>query len=382
MRYNNYLRTASMLLITLALVSTGTTVLAQLSDSSLSLCDYTVPETTYQDLGLSFHYLYYDDPNLSTEGDINKGSVSGNYAYIYANPDYSINLDSDARLSLSDSELTYDAYSAGRYNFYPIESDLFAFGGIRVDFSDGFSEVAGVRATTGSGFGRFKNVTPLVKAVLIEDMLKKRGALSGDLTDDSLRKIARAIGGIDPETETESVVDRIVAIVEGSSALELEKLGAIEVLRIREMVEERIDGHLCGWEIRAGLAYEVLDPQGEDRDFLLDAAARYAYPFAPYSQLLLEANFASTLQVTENFTVKGLVDYTYRFNENLDADLKYSVLYQQGETGSFYHQNLSASTQIRISTNLSASAALSLSLDENYEEMAKEITVGVSYDLL
>src|SRR6056297_1754992 len=143
MKYNGYLRVALTLLVALCLNLVGNGIIVQSALPSISLCDYIRPETTYQDLGLSFNYLFYDDPNISTEGDISKGSASGNYSYIYSNPDYSINLNSDATISLSDSDLAYDAYGAGRYNFYPIENDLFAFGGLRVDFSDGFSEIAG-----------------------------------------------------------------------------------------------------------------------------------------------------------------------------------------------------------------------------------------------
>ncbi len=382
MRYNSYSRIAFMLLILSAFTIIGPSVGAQLSLPSISLCDYTIPETTYQDLGLTFSYLFYDDPNLSSEGDISKGSASGNYTYIYSNPDYSINLNSNANLSLSDSDLSYNAFGAGRYNFYPIvDNNLFLFGGLRVDFSDGFAEIAGVKATTGTGFGRFKNVTPMVKAVLIDQMLIERNAISRHLPEGTLQGIAQNIGAIGPETEIAAVVDDIVTMIERTGAVTVGGLGAIEVLRVRETVENSIDQRLCGWEIRAGAAYEILDPQAGVRDILLDAAARYAHPFTPYSQLLLEVDFASTFEVTENFTVKGLADYTYKVGENFDTMFQYSLLYQQGETEAFYHQNFNAKAEVQLNSNMSANANASLTLDSNYEEMAKEISIGLSYEI-
>lgn len=381
MKYNSSLQIACTLVIAFTLSLSGVSVVAQDTLPSISLCDYTIPETTYRDLGLSFNYLFYDDPNLSTEGDINKGRASGNYSYLYSNPDYSINLNSDASLSLSDSEFTYDAYGAGRYNFYPIEGDLFAFGGLRVDFSDGFSEIAGVRTTTGTGYGRFENVTPLVKSVLINEMLDDRDVISQNLSRGTIKEIAQDIGAIDPETEIKDVVDDIVYLIEQDASLKIEKLGPIEVLRVRELVQNRIDQRLCGWEVQGGLAYEVLDPQGEKRDFLVNAGARYAHPFTPYSQLFMEVDFASTFQMTENFTMKGLANYTHKISENFDTEFQYFLLYQQAEGDSFYHQTFSTNAEVQVSTNLTTSAVITLTLDTNYEEMAKEITVGLSYDM-
>jgi len=349
---------------------------------SLSLCDYTIPETIYQSLDLGFNYHFYDDPAEDNDNNINRGSASGSYTYLYANPDYSLNLNASSHFSLSESEFSYDAYGTGRYNMYLAPSDLFAFGGLGVNFSDDFSEIAGVKAITGTGYGRFKNVTPMAKAKLINITLLQRAAILRDLPEDIVRQIARKIGGITPETEMEALVDEIVSLIEEDESLEGEKLGPIDGLRIREIIEDGISQRLCGWEVRGGLAYEVLDPQGAERDFLVDAAARFARPFTPYSQLFLEMDFASTLELTEDYTLNGLADYTYRLNDNLDTKFQYSLLYRESESGSFYYQNLLATAELKLRQNVSTSITFSLSDATDYEEMAKEITVGLSYDLI
>lgn len=351
-------------------------------DYPISLCDYTEPETTYRKLGLTMDYHFYDDPYLSDEENINRGNASGSYNYIFSNPDYSINLDSIASIMLSDSALSYNAYGASRYNFYPWANDFFIFGGLRTDFSDNFSEMAGIKASTGIGYGRFKNVTPLVRSALINRMLIERGLLSENLSEGIARQVAQEIGSMVGEPELETVVNEIVSTIESKTALENEELGPIETLKIEEIIEKGLKPSLCGWEVRGGLSYEVLDPQGEERDILFNGAARYARPFTPYSRLTLEADFSSDFELTQGHTINGLANYTHRFSENFDIEFQYSYFYQQSKTDSFYQQGFSATAAVQLQENLGMSTTLRLLDSTNYEEIAKEITVGLSFDML
>ncbi len=363
----------------------GTTLLAQTGfdpapDYRISLCDYRQPETTYQNFDLGFDYHFYDDPLENDEGNINRGNGSGNYDFIFSTPDYSSNLSSNFNFSISDGSVDYDAYGSGRYNLYITPSDFFAFGGARVDVSDNFSELAGVKVSTGTGYGRFKNVTPLVRSSLIDQMLVERGAIAENLPEEIVKRMGELIGGMGPESEVETIVDEIVSIIESEVELEGSELGAVATLRIREIIERGLEPSLCGWEVRGGLSYEILDPQGEERDILLNAAARYARPFTPYSQLTLEADVSSTFEI--NYAINGLAKYTYRFSEDFDADFQYSYYYQQGKIDYFYRQSFTATGDIQLRKNLGMSVSLGLSDSTSYEEMAKEITVGFSFNLI
>lgn len=349
--------------------------------NNLSLCDYTIPETTYQSLGLDFNYHFYDDPSLSEEGDINRGSAFGDYTYIYSNPNYSINLDSNASLSVSKNELTYDATGGARYNAYLTETSLFGFGGFRANTSSSFAENFGLKVLTGSGFGRFKNVTPLVKAVLIRNTLERRRAAFDGMTNEMVREVAQIIGKMGPEKSLDDAVTEITELIEDADELDVENLNAVEVLRIREIIQEGTDQRLCGWELRAGLGYEVIDPEGEARDFLVNSAVRYARPFTTNSQLTMGVDFTSPFELTETYTINGQVSYTYQFLRNVDTEFQYSVLYQQGAT-IYYNHSFSALAEVQIRRDLSTSIVINLNDNSDYEEMTKEITVGLSFTLL
>jgi len=348
---------------------------------SINLCNYTIPETTYQSLDLNFDYHFYDDPELSDAGDINRGSAFGNYGFIYTHPDYSLNLASNASVSLSQDELTYDAVGEARYNAYLTETDLFGFGGFQTTLSSSFSENVGVKVLTGSGFGRFKNVTPLVKAVLIRNMLQRRYVTDDVLPARLTRQIAQLIDKMGPEKSLDETVSDITDLLESDPDFEVEKLGAVEVLRVREIIQEGTDQRLCGWEIRAGLGYEAIDPQGEARDFLVDGAIRFARPFTTSSQLTLGLDFTSPFELTESYTINALASYTYQFNRNVDTKFQYSLLYKQGNA-LYYNHNYSATADIRIRRDLTSSVTVKLNDNSGYEEMTKEITIGLSYSLL
>ncbi|MCF7891128.1 hypothetical protein K9M78_07925 [Candidatus Bipolaricaulota bacterium] len=369
--------------VVFTLGATGFTGLSQDATYSdtMSLCDYTIPETTYQSLGLDFNYHYYDDPSLGDEGNINRGSAFGEYNYIYSNPDYSINLDSNASLSVSRDELTYAATGGARYNAYLTETALFGFGGFRMNASSSFAENFGLRISTGSGFGRFKNVTPLVKAVLIRDMLARRRGPFTDIPNQLVSEMAQIIGRIGPEKSLDDAVSEITELVESHEELDVDNLDAVEVLRTREIIQEGTDQRLCGWEVRAGLGYEVIDPEGGARDFLVNSAARYARPFTTNSQLTMGIDFTSPFELTETYTINGLVSYNYRFLRNVDTKFQYSLLYQQGTT-LYYNHSFSTTAEIQIRRDLSTSIALNLNDNSDYEEMTKEITVGLSFSLL
>lgn len=385
MSSNGSLRIIFIVLFGLAftLSAAGFTGLSQDTTYSdnLSLCDYTIPETTYQSLGLDFNYHFYDDPSLSEEGDINRGSAFGDYDYIYSNPSYSINLDSNASLSVSRDELTYDATGGARYNAYLTDTALFGFGGFRTNISSSFAENFGLKVLTGSGFGRFKNVTPLVKAVLIRNTLQRRRAAFADMPNELVREVAQIIGQIGPEKSLDEAVTEITELIESADGLEVDNLDAVEVLRVREIIQEGTDQRLCGWEFRAGLGYEVIDPEGEDRDFLVNSAARYARPFSTNSQLTMGVDFTSPFELTETYTVNGQVSYTYQLLRNVDTKFQYSLLYQQGSSV-YYNHSFSALAEIQIRRDLSSSIVVKLNDNSNYEEMTKEITVGLSFALL
>jgi len=381
MQIKNYIRFAIVVLssLTLCFVLSGSTGFSQ--GGNINLCDYTIPVTTYQSLAMDVNYHFYDDPFLSTEGDINRGSAFGNYDFIYSHPDYSLNFSTNASLSMTANELTYDAVGSARYNAYLTETNLFGFGGFQTNISSSFSENVGLRVITGSGFGRFRNVTPLVKAVLIEDMLDRRFVTLDGLPEELIKEIAQRIDTIGPEKSLDDVVSEITDLIEANEEIEVDTLESIEVLRIREIIQEGTDQRLCGWEARAGIGYEAIDPEGEARDFLVDAAVRFARPFTTNSQLTLGMDFTSPFELTESYTVTGLASYIYQFNRNVDTKFQYSLLYQQG-TELFYQHSYSATADIQIRRDLSTSVNLSLTDNSDYEEMTKEITIGVSFDLL
>ena len=212
-------------------------------------------------------------------------------------------------------------------------------------------------------------------------MLAKRRVIERSLPDRLTDSIATVIGGPSPETSLDEVVTEVTTLIENSEVLNVDKLGAVEVLRVREIIESGSRQKLCGWEIKAGLGYEAFDPTGGPRDFLVDAGARLALPFTTHSQMNLEADFSSPFDLTRSFTVTTNASYTYRFAQNLDTKFQYSFRYQGGNS-SLYHHNFSTTVQAEVSRNLATQLTVGLSDSADYEEVATEVTVGLFYELI
>ena len=159
--------------------------------SALSLCSYRSPVTALTDAGLSFAYRYYNDAATPTI-DVNSGRVGADYDQLFDSPNYGFTL-------VGSAELTLDAFvpsgwlgqGSATIRFYPfVDALLFAFGGLEASMATGQPR-PGVDIRMGFGLGRFTDVTPVAKALIIEEELMEMEALIDGLSDDVLL----AIGG-------------------------------------------------------------------------------------------------------------------------------------------------------------------------------------------
>lgn len=355
--------------------------------SPISLCDYTPAETRYSALSVGLNYRYFDDqyktPELSH--DANSGNLNLRYDNLLSLPSYGYNLSLRSLVTYNDgalakADLSYSITGLGRYNMYLTGGDHFAFGGARVEAADDFENI-GVSITTGSGYGRFRDVTPLAKTMKINEMLLEGESITEALSDDILQEIAQKIDRKEEYKDMKTLVGEIEGLIEATNLVEGEELGAIELLRIREIIEEIGDRKLCGWEVKGGIGYELIDPQDQKPDFLTNAAFNYAQPFNPYSQLRINLDFTSSFNIAENYSLNGLFEYAYRISETLDTEITYSYRQRTHEGDRFDSHSLDMSIIFQPQENLNLSVNLSSAWESDYEEWTKGVSIGVNYNL-
>jgi len=273
---------------------------------------------------LGFSYRYFDDP--ATVGtDVDSGRLALSYSQLADAPNMGYTFAGMGEITLTQFRPSGGlGQASGTLRFYLSEEmPYFAFGGFETETLIGTGQPQrGLEIRTGLGYGRFSDVTPLAKAFSIEEELSALDAIPASLDDAVLLAVAKEIGR-QAEYET---IDDLVAAVEGliEAAIGVE-LDALAILSIEETILATGDERYCGWAIQAGIGYELLDPYGGERDFLLAASADAALAPAPDSQLLLRASFSGPFEITEENTLSITASYDYAVNERTTLLASYSL---------------------------------------------------------
>jgi len=278
----------------------------------LSICEYHSPKTALTDARLSFGYRYYDDANTA-DIDVNSGRLGFDYDQLFDSPNYGFSLAGAAELTLNDFLPTeWLGQGAATFRYYPIEKSLlFAFGGLEALLATGQPR-PGVDVKVGGGIGRFSDVTPLAKAITMEEKLLELNALTDPIADDVLLSIAAAIGRRIEYDTLKDLVAEIETLIEGAAGVELD---ARALLTIEEVILLVGDERRCGWAIQAGIGYELLDPYGGDQNVVVGGSADAAFAFGPNDQLVFHASYSGPFDIMNENTLSASVSYEYAITE-------------------------------------------------------------------
>ncbi len=288
----------------------------------LSLCDYRVPETSLLDMDLSLTYHYRDDPSQPGV-EINLGKATFTYTQLYNAPSQGFSIDAKAVLGARGFELV-DALleSSATYRFYfATEEPFFFFGGAEGSWRPTYVN-PWFQVTLGLGYGRFNDVTPLAKAMLISEDLLRIGAIPASLSEDALLAVAQEIGRRAEYERLEDLVAKVEEIIETDTGVDLD---ARAVLRIEERITETGRERYCGGAIQAGLGYELLNPRGGDREVVLSASANWALAPEPRSQLLLRGDLSAPMPWANAYTARLGFTYDYELNGRTSFRADYSL---------------------------------------------------------
>jgi len=350
---------------------------------AIPLCNYTPPESRFTTLGLSFDYRFFDDQYRDNRNNLTSGSFALGFINLFDSASYGYNISLDAKIGYNQGGLSYSGIGSGSYQMYLEEGDLFGFGSAVLRASSAY-ENFGLNVITGSGYGRFRDVTPLAKAMKIGDLLLEMGSITGPLPDETLTAVAQEIGRRIEYEELEQLVSKVAELIEGTGLVTAEggKLGAVELLRIAELIEAVGDKRLCGFDFRGGLGYEVIDPMGGPQDFLTFAGFNYAFASDPSTQFLVKLDFTSSFEIFENYSLSGLATYAYRVSPALSYTASYTFLRtKQPAEEPIDNHLLDLKALFHLGAGWSLTADFSLKWEKGYEEWTKEFSITANYNL-
>ena len=350
---------------------------------AVPLCSYTPPESRFMTLGLGFDYRFFDDRYHDNRNNMASGSLALDFISLFDSASYGYNIAVNTKIAYNRGESSYSGIGSGSYRMYLTEGDLFGFGSAVLRVSSAYKNL-GLSVVTGSGYGRFRDVTPLAKAMRIGDLLVEMGSLSGPLPDETLIAIAQEIGRRIEYEEIEQLVEKVAELIEGTGLVTTEggKLGAVELLRIAELIEAVGDKRLCGFDFRGGLGYEVIDPLGGPQDFLTFAGGNYAFASDPNAQFLVKLDFTSSFEIFENYSLSGLATYAYRVSPALSCSASYALLRTKQPTEEpVDSHSLDLRALFHPDAGWGLTADFSLKWESGYDEWSKEFSITANYTL-
>jgi hypothetical protein len=288
------------------------------ASAMIPLCEYRSPLTNLSDLTLSFTYQYHNDPYGLEDRDINTGDLGVDYVRLYDSPEYGFNvsLKNDMEISAIDIS-TYTTRAEGDYKrYFASEQASFAYAGVSARSSSSF-QALGLSFDLGAGYGRFTDVTPLAKAIQIDEYLVKRGSLSDHLHPVDLQILALEIGSAATYDTVADLLAVVQEIIESSGLVRAGGLDALDISEITRLIQEAGFSRFCGWDVKLGLGYELLDPSGGGNDLLITGSFNYAFSTTPKMQILLQGSFAGPPEITQTNRIDFTVAYDYLISEFL-----------------------------------------------------------------
>jgi len=288
-------------------------LLALSVQAAIPLCDYQSPLTNLSNLTLNFSYQFHNDPYGLEANDVSQGQFGVDYVRLYDSPEYGFDvaLQNDMMISAEDLS-TYTITADTNYKRYFVaEQDIFAFAGASIRSSSSFLKL-GLSFSLGVGSGRFTDVTPLAKATRIVDFLVERGSLSDPLHPEDLKRLALEIGSEASYDSLAELLEVVQEVIEDSRMVaRIGGLDALDISEITRFIQEEGFARYCGWDLKVGLGYELLDPSGGVNDLLISGAFNYALATTPKAQFLIEGSVsgATDFLTTHRMDFTGSYDY-------------------------------------------------------------------------
>ncbi len=289
---------------------------------AVSLCEYRSVDSAMADSRLSFAYRYYDDAATPVI-DVNSGRLAATYEWLSDSPNLGLSVAASCELALSGFVPTaWLGHGASTARLYPwSEGIFFLFGGLEAAAATGLVQ-PGLDARAGLGLGRFTDVTPLAKAMEIDEALVALGAVPGGLSDDVVLAVAKLVGRAREYPSTADLVADIEAVVEFDAGVPLD---ARALLAIEEIVLSTGRERRCGWAVQAGVGYELLDPYGGAQSAIFAGSGDAALAAGPNDQLLLHVSYSGPFDALDENSLIGAASYVLDFGKGQSLTAGYTL---------------------------------------------------------
>lgn len=339
--------------------------------AAISLCEYAQPVTSVTTSSLQASFRYLDDELRDDRGNVLALTLAGSFLRYYDSADFGYGANATGSLAHTNGAWTVAGLGSVNFRFYAPGLDLFALGRVNAQWA---GVVPTVAVALGAGYGRLRDVTPLAKALRINDKLLAEKILTKPIPDATLMAIAQEIGKRDQYPTLDALVVKVAQLIEGAKVGPA-KLGADAVLYIRQILTATGDTRLCGFSVSAGVGYKLLDPAGA-QDLVLFGAAEYALPWSVDTQLHVRVDGTSVPNFT-SYGVQALATLVHKLTPGttLNATLALARVAPAGGAP-VDTQALDATLSFALWEGWAVNVTLGVRNRTNFEEPRLELTVS------
>jgi hypothetical protein len=374
---------------------------------AIELTDFRDPDRIFDEAFFNGRFNLNSGNQAQTSYD---GTTSGFYQMTYSTLPFvwkfrfegslDINRDSKANAETEESylfnlESNFDKYLTD--NLF----GLFGFGGIdlayRRQIGDDEADNPYSKLTTGIGYGRVIDATPLADVLRVVESLKEYGVIVGDVDDSTYLELAAIVGkrrefqsryGF--EDYEQYWIEALEKVMQKSGILKNNMLGAVGVIKTRYiLILERISPRKHGWSVRGGAGYITSTFEDADDDPSLDLGFEYAKPFGYQLQLTEEASYSRILSDDEIDIFDNRLGLTYEISDRIDWENTWTInaTYPSGVGKDYIKNKLSSIFRYYVTNLITADLTFSLTkeddgIDDNgNDDIEKVAFFGFTYRL-
>ena len=375
---------------------------------AIELTDFRDPDRIFDEAFFNGRFNLNSGNQDQTSFD---GTTSGFYQMNYSTLPFvwkirfegslDINRDSKANAETEESylfnlESNFDKYLTD--NLF----GLFGFGGIdlayRRQIGDDEADNPYSKLTTGIGYGRVIDATPLADVLRVVESLKEYGVIVGDVDDSTYLELAAIVGkrrefqsryGF--EDYEQYWIEALEKVMQKAGILKNNMLGAVGVIKARYiLVLERISPRKHGWSVRGGAGYITSTFEDtDDDDPSLDLGFEYAKPFGYQLQFTEEASYSRILANDELDIFDNRLGLTYELSDRIDWENMWTInaIYPSGVGKDYIKNKLSSIFRYYVTNLVTADLTFSLTkeddgIDDNgNDDVEKVAFFGFTYRL-
>jgi len=375
---------------------------------AIELTDFRDPDRIFDEAFFNGRFNLNSGNQDQTSYD---GTTSGFYQMNYSTLPFvwkirfegslDINRDSKANAETEESylfnlESNFDKYLTD--NLF----GLFGFGGIdlayRRQIGDDEADNPYSKLTTGIGYGRVIDATPLADVLRVVESLKEYGVIVGDVDDSTYLELAAIVGkrrefqsryGF--EDYEQYWIEALEKVMQKAGILKNNMLGAVGVIKARYiLVLERISPRKHGWSVRGGAGYITSTFEDtDDDDPSLDLGFEYAKPFGYQLQFTEEASYSRILANDELDIFDNRLGLTYELSDRIDWENMWTInaIYPSGVGKDYIKNKLSSIFRYYVTNLVTADLTFSLTkeddgIDDNgNDDVEKVAFFGFTYRL-